>query len=151
MEYYEQMTGEFPSTTILFPNRERDSMRVQRALHIAEFGNPNTRFTSLSGHHIATGYLRVVYGDHGPYVEFHVNNMVRGIWIWRKKGPRAWYDEARLRAAPRELMLYYQKKSVSMLPNPPRGRWSVCNNRPEGYADYRVGRIYASPDQLLVG
>jgi hypothetical protein len=35
--------------------------------------------------------------------------------------------------------LYWQKKTVADRPNPATGKDSVCQNRPEGYADYRVG------------
>jgi hypothetical protein len=45
-------------------------------------------------------------------------------------------------------MLYVQKRTVSTLKNPPAGAHSVNNNKPEGYADYKVGMLYISPDNL---
>ena len=35
--------------------------------------------------------------------------------------------------------LYWQKKTVADKPNPAPGKDSTCQNRAEGYADYRVG------------
>ena len=35
-------------------------------------------------------------------------------------------------------------------PNPPSGPRSARNNRPEGYADYRVGRFYVACESVAV-
>ena len=47
--------------------------------------------------------------------------------------------------------LYKQRKTVSDLPNPPKGEKAVQANRAEGYADYRVGKYYANPDEVSIG
>lgn len=48
-------------------------------------------------------------------------------------------------------MVYHQRRSVADQPNPPPGTHAVHNNRPDGYADYRVGRCYiAFSDELAV-
>lgn len=47
-------------------------------------------------------------------------------------------------------MLYHQFKTVEHLPNPPESKYAVNNNRPEGYADYRVGRLYLDPDDIIL-
>ena len=46
--------------------------------------------------------------------------------------------------------LYKQKLSVKTQPNPPSGPLSCKNNRPEGYADYRPGKCYISPYEIIV-
>jgi len=57
-----------------------------------------------------------------------------------EKEPSFFYDEC---WTPDWLtMLYAQKRHVTNKPNPPKGTFSVQNNRPEGYANYLVGRFY---------
>ena len=46
--------------------------------------------------------------------------------------------------------LYSQRKTVSDQPNPPVGKYSVHHNRKEGYADYKIGYFYISPDDLTL-
>jgi hypothetical protein len=150
MGYYE-MTGEEFVSQVDSLNRERDRTRVVNTLGIAEEGNPETVFYSRKSRiQVAVGYLRVVYGDHGPYIEFDIDQITKGIWRHRKKGPNAWYDEAYLAEVDDPLMVYVQKKSVHMLPNPPAGKYSCRRNRVNGYADYRVQRLYVSPDDVSV-
>ena len=57
----------------------------------------------------------------------------------------AWYDEAYTESG---VLLYMQKRTVDGLPNPPKGKYSVNNNRSEGYADYRIGYMYIDPDKI---
>lgn len=145
---YELMCGEPFVSQIDSPNRQRDAARISQRLGLAEEGNPTTEFFTKAGTLIARGYLRIVYGDHGPYLEFLPNQMVREAWrLSVKKGPQAWYDECQPKDGS-NCKLYVQKRDVKMLRNPPRGRYSVNNNRLGGYADYRVGRLYISPDDI---
>lgn len=91
----------------------------------------------------ASGYERIVYGDHGPYFEFRPDQI-----FWEnfpkkvKKSKHAYYDEAY--SANRSIKLYLQKKKVEDRPNPPSGIWSTWNYRQGGYADYKPGMIYMS-------
>lgn len=41
------------------------------------------------------------------------------------------------------MKVYDQKRDVKKMKNPPEGGFR--GNRPEGYADYKVGMIYVSP------
>lgn len=78
--YYEQMTGEKFATTI--DCQERRLMMID-ALGLREEGRPNTLFWTPKKTLIAHGYLRVVYGDHGPYIEFLPEHMIRDAWkLW---------------------------------------------------------------------
>eukprot|EP00397_Hematodinium_sp_SG-2012_P055561 GEMP01067913.1.p1 GENE.GEMP01067913.1~~GEMP01067913.1.p1 ORF type:complete len:214 (+),score=25.78 GEMP01067913.1:84-725(+) len=143
-------------TTCIFPNRIRDMNRVRSTLGLEEFGNPETEFSYIGDRYsgealrFAKGYMRVVYGDHGPYIEF-VDDQI--IWSafphWRiKQHPQAYYDE--IFSKNKHLMLYAQRRAVSDKPNPPYGPWSHNNFRPEGYADYMPGRYYVACDVSVI-
>merc|ERR1719335_1918607 len=56
--------------------------------------------------------------------------------------PWSYFDEWSMKGKDQRWALYAQKRRVNDRPNPPYGRWSVSNNRPEGYADYRPGYFY---------
>tara|TARA_R110002096_G_scaffold102957_1_gene227179 strand:- start:148 stop:8907 length:8760 start_codon:yes stop_codon:yes gene_type:complete len=138
-------------TTIDSPNRKRDAARVRKEHpDLTEQGNKSTVFTDKNGEVLATGYDRVVYGDHGPYIEFSRDNMRMEAFPGRNK--RSFYDEGY--TSDKKVKLYIQKRDVStgqnLRKNPPAGKYSVSNNRPEGYADYKPGKFYISPDQVSV-
>ncbi|OLP86966.1 hypothetical protein AK812_SmicGene31866 [Symbiodinium microadriaticum] len=94
---------------------------------------------------IARGYRRIVFGDHGPYVEFEASQIV-----WENlpevilKPSHAYYDEYWAEGG--FVKLYKQKRSVQHKRNPPTG--GVRHDREGGYADYKVGMCYISPSQL---
>jgi len=133
-------------------NRVRDKERVESELKLAEQGDETTLFVDPKDPYmiIARGYRRILYGDHGPYVEF-AKHQVR--WeafpeTWRK-GSRSYYHEHF--TATREVKAYEQRKTVADKPNPPSGRWSARNNRIHtGYADYQPGVVYMACDALMV-
>lgn len=148
-------------TTAIYPNRIEDKELLDPAL--PEFGNETTKFFMMleDGLHselFAQGYERVVYGDHGPYIEFDhkhikqelvskfhnkidINNLptdskIYYYWLHPVNHP--------------ELKVYLQIKPVSNLPNAPNrsdGKRSKFN-RVEGYADYRRGFYYVDPKDL---
>jgi len=39
---------------------------------------------------------------------------------------------------------------VKNIPNPPKGKYSCNHNRVDGYADYKIGRFYISPYDLVI-
>ena len=116
---------------------------------------------------LATGYRRVLLGDHGPYLELDPE-AVRWENLRRvHAGDARFYDEWRVavggggdddavstpenapsrsaRADEDTAKLYHQIKPVTGQRNPPRDTaWAVANNRPEaeGYAAYVPGRVY---------
>lgn len=85
---------------------------------------------------IAVGYVRVVFGDRGPYVEFSTEQIVRAALVvpedqrWRltSNSPNFYYWEYRSRDS-RNVKVYHQRKPVD-------------------YADYKVGMWYISPFEL---
>lgn len=98
------------------------------------------RFFTHSGTWVATGYLRVVIGDRGPYLEFEERHLLLSafevpeaeayrLWHRGRENPEVFYVEHRSRDAAR-VMLYEQLKGVA-------------------YADYRVGLYYISPADLV--
>lgn len=139
--------GAVPSTADSW-NRLRDKERVEGELGLAESGGPNELFdASEPSRLIARGYRRVVFGDHGPYLEFEPSQVV-----WENlpevilKPSHAYYDE--YYSYKGFVRLYKQKRSVGHKRNPPAG--GVRQNRLGGYADYKVGMCYISPDCLTV-
>jgi len=96
--------------------------------------------------------LKVLYGDDGPYVEMEesmleMKNLKRDEQRAERGGEfyDTWETEGR------EVKVYEQRKTVGKQHNPPRaGRshWAEDNNRAGGYADYKVGLFYVSPDEV---
>ena len=122
--------------------------RVEAELGLRESGGTEQLFDASEPQRlIAEGYQRVVFGDHGPYVECDPSQVV---WenlpeVLLKPG-HAYYDEYYTKKG--FLRLYMQKRSVEHKQNPPRG--GVRHDREGGYADYKVGMCYISPDNLTV-
>lgn len=84
---------------------------------------------------IANGFNRLVIGERGPYVEFlpsqiiWENAFVPSDEIWRLLHAECYYIEFRSKCKS-HVKIYFQKKQVT-------------------YADYKIGLIYISPDDLV--
>jgi hypothetical protein len=106
---------------------------ADRLLINAEHG-ADLNFFSMSGTHLARGYLRVVIGKRGPYVEFSRDQIdwdafsVPQYAKYRLTNNVVFYDE--YRSVMDDVKLYLQKHPVA-------------------YADYKVGLCYISPFDLL--
>ena len=146
--YYTQVTRETFSTTAVYPNRQEEKEIIERETDLVEDGSPDMLFFSLRDTLVATGYIRVVYGDHGAYLEFVRAQIEWEAWERERRGI-GYYDKWYTADGSR-LMLYDQRKTVECLPNPPAGPRSFRGNRKEGYADYRVGRYYLSPYEVTL-
>lgn len=99
----------------------------QARLSVPLAGDSTTRFLTRSGELLATGYVRVVIGDRGPYVEFaaeHLNLLA----LHESPVPHLYYVE--LRSVVDDVKVYAQLLGV-------------------GYADYVPGMFYASPFELF--
>lgn len=130
-------------------NRKRDRRKVEAKLKLSEVGDDETVFSDgRSGERVAQGYVRVVYGDHGAYIECRPDQVV-----WEVFEPRnltaEYYDLYRSVPSGR-VHLYLQKHGVQNQPNPPQGRDSCKHHRSEGYADYQPGFVYISVKQVDV-
>ena len=134
-------------TTASYPNRILDKERLEAATGIREGGDEVTQFLTPRGAVFAVGFARVVYGDHGPYLEFERRHILLPL-VRRFPGPvpaKAFYDW--LQPANGEpVKVYDQKRDVKYLKNPPAGGFR--GDRKEGYADYRVGLLYVAPGDL---
>jgi len=130
------------------PNRIEDKEWVESTYSLSEFGDPDYKFYTLYGTLIAIGYRRIVYGDHGPYIELIPENLIENAWKGViDKGQHAWYNE-RYPKDGSNCKLYIQKYTVKTIPNPPKGKRSCNNNRADGYADYLVDKLYISPEDI---
>lgn len=140
------------SSTAFLPNRESDKRRVEETLGLSEFGDNSTQFyAARSGLvPVGVGYDRIVYGDHGPYVELSTHHI-----CWQtfpnfvEKPACSFFDECW--TADGHTMLYAQKRPVTNKPNPPAGDWAVQNNRREGYANYLIGKFYLACEADVIG
>src|ERR1035441_5172486 len=104
-------------------------------LRIPVDGDPAMRLFTRSGTLVADGYLRVVVGGSGPYIEFQTvwqsHMRVPAEELYRFNDPHVYYAEYRSHDKS-DVKIYWQKKTVD-------------------YADYRVGRYYISPFDLVDG
>ena len=94
-----QKRGRMPSnfkSTVDSWNRKRDFERIDERIGSTEWGNSNTIFVDPAqpGTVIAWGYNRLLFGDHGPYVECSHSQV---MWISfprvKRKSRMAYYDE----------------------------------------------------------
>lgn len=98
-------------------------------------GNSQTIFKDKFGTIIAQGYIRIVIGDRGPYVEFAPIQLHGEIIYlpqdqqWRVTSKNAYYIEYRTLNS--NIKIYYQLKLVD-------------------YADYLIKMCYISPFELYV-
>ncbi len=130
-------------TTAIYENRIRDRKELFSEIPLNEEGDKDTLFFTNSDVLLCSGYERIVFGDHGPYIEFSVYNVNVDSWFAQRIGI-GYYDKY----YPRDnsgILMYLQRRTVSNLPNPPKGKRSFRGNRKEGYADYVVGMYYISP------
>jgi hypothetical protein len=141
MTYYEELTKEVFRTTAIYPNRIKDKAELESLSDLKEDGRPDIEFlTKDKKIPLAHGYIRIVYGDHSPYIELLKDQIYWKFWncvrldigyynIWNP------IDGS-------NVTLYDQRVLVTNLKNPPKGPRSFKGNRKEGYADYRVDRLY---------
>jgi hypothetical protein len=149
-------------TTAIYPNRIEDKQQLESQEHLAEDGHglEGIKFYTLNDELFAVGYVRVVYGDHGPYVEFTKDQIK--LPLISKFGNKIDFDN--LPKKPKyyyywlhpkgnsTVKVYLQLKTVADKPNAPKrkdGKKSSFN-RKEGYADYRVGYYYVDPYELTI-
>jgi hypothetical protein len=164
----EALRGVVAMTTAIYSNRVRDKEVLERFMSLPEDGSEDIELWIPSGPMFSKGYERIVYGDHGPYIEYQRKHILLGLFS--KKGIR---NEGRLYLPElpdpdkcqiyyislcpvdgdqifKYLKVYWQIRPVSDKPNAPRredGEPS-CFNRAEGYADYKRGMYYISPYAL---
>jgi len=130
-------------TTAIYENRIRDKKELFAEIPLTEEGDAQTLFLTNKDNLLCTGYERIVFGDHGPYIEFSIYQVNFDNWFSERIGV-GYYDKFYPRDETRILM-YAQRRTVEKLPNPPKGKRSFFGKRMEGYADYKVGMFYICP------
>ena len=130
-------------TTAIYENRIQNRKELFAEIPLKEEGDAETIFLTSKDNLLCTGYERIVFGDHGPYIEFSVYQINIDNWFSERIGI-GYYDKFYPRDGNRILM-YGQRQTVENLPNPPKGPRSFYGKRIEGYADYKVGMFYISP------
>lgn len=134
-------------TTAIYPNRVAQKYMVEHKFGLNEFGDNDIKFYSWKNkYHIATGYIRIVYGDHGPYVEFN-KGQIRWDEFEAIREDIGYYD---IWKSYDKVKIYVQRYTVHKIPNPPKGKYSFNNNCQEGYADYKIGMVYISIDHIAL-
>lgn len=139
------------NTTAIYPNRVKDKNLVETMRGIREAGDESTVFLTPRDNPFAKGYCRVVYGDHGPYVEFdrrHITMAIAPRFPRRGPLPPHCYYEWMDPSDGSRMIVYFQTRDVKNLPNPPAGGFRGF--RKEGYADYIPGKIYVSAFELTI-
>lgn len=100
-----------------------------------DYGNDELEFYSSCGTLLAIGYVRVVIGKRGPYVEFDRHHIRWNVFSippseeYRLANKVVFYDEYRS-IDNSFVKLYFQKRLVT-------------------YADYKIGLCYISPLDLF--
>ena len=92
-------------------------------------GSDNITFWTKSGLEVAKGYVRVVVGQRGPYIEFERRHIIDDSFRRIIDDTHRYYVEYRSKCAS-NVKLYYQLLPVS-------------------YADYRVRMFYISPFDIV--
>ena len=137
-----------PPSSALTPFRSYWKTVVEAFTFLTEFPSENdlTLFSSSDGVLFARGYNRILYGGHGPYVEFSKRHICFGALtkLDRSSSPNRFYDL--FFSADRSVKLYGQLKPVSKQKLArPNHEMPVVDPQPfrGGYADYKTSMYYA--------
>ena len=111
-------------------------------------------FKTSDGHTFAKGYNRILYGGHGPYIEFSKTNVVLRSLIKKDRSlaKKRYYDL--LYSNDESVKLYYQLKEVKgQKLAKPDSEMPVTDPTPvrDGYASYVIGMFYLSATRVLSG
>ena len=114
-------------TTAVSPliNRISQKCFVEKHLKLPEWGNSETLFLDRTTDKIiGEGYQRIVYGDHGPYLELRESDL---YWTelhhnkWKTNHcPMRFYDEYYSKPNRQGIKVYFQIRPVSLQKNPAR-------------------------------
>lgn len=142
-------------STAIYKNRKEDKEILERFMSLPEEGSKDIELRIPSGPLFSCGYERIVYGDHGPYIEYTRNQILHDLIsrqglklvnlpdINKCKYYYFWLFPVNYQ----RIKVYWQIKPVSDKPNAPLradGKPS-CFGRVEGYADYKRGMYYVDP------
>ena len=126
---------------------------IEKEFELQEWGEQNVEIRARERQNseapllLARKIQGVVYGDGGPYIECNVED------VCAENLPniqnRSYFNL--LSTADGTVHAYSQKRDVKCRPNPPlEARYRDARNRKEGYANYKVGKVYFNPDEIFV-
>ena len=121
--------------------------KVEKELGLKEFGDDFVEFFTTKFTKIFVGYRRIVFGNHGPYVEFEPKHLVGNLVNkFSSNTPKDAYYEWKTVNDESDVKIYWQLKDVKNLKYAPKGGHSgKCE---EGYADYIPFHFYINPFEL---
>jgi hypothetical protein len=149
-------------TTAIYQNRIEDKEVLERFMKLPEEGSKDIELWIPSGPLFSRGYERVVYGDHGPYLEFRKHHILLDLLSKQGLNIIKLPDQNKCKIyyiglypvfnkkSFKNIKVYWQIKPVLDKPNAPRreDEKPSCFNRVEGYADYKRGMYYINPYKL---
>eukprot|EP00927_Polykrikos_kofoidii_P021212 TRINITY_DN20152_c0_g1_i1.p1 TRINITY_DN20152_c0_g1~~TRINITY_DN20152_c0_g1_i1.p1 ORF type:complete len:568 (-),score=88.16 TRINITY_DN20152_c0_g1_i1:189-1892(-) len=136
------------ASTADLENRLADRKEFEEKHGFKEFGENDVEILGPGGLLLARGYRACLYGDHGAYLELNKDNVHWPSFTSHVlKGPGRHYHAHYTDDG--SVDVYDQFNTVVDEPNPPPGKRATHNNRPEGYADYRSGRLYLCMDHVV--
>jgi len=153
---YSQIRIPLIQSTAIYPNRWNDRAKLDQIMNLEEFGSSDVKLFT-NGELFSEGYERIVFGDHGPYIEFTREQIKQELFSKFGNNINELPDENcqyyYLWLYPKNnqnLKVYWQIKPVTDLPNAPKRDDGKPHkfNRKEGYADYKRGYYYVNPYDL---
>ena len=89
----------------------------------------------------------MVYGDGGPYIECEYKDINPAVYVIEAE--RSYFNL--LTTRDKSVKAYSQKRDVKdKATPPPDAKYRDLRNRKEGYAQYKVGKVYFSPDEIYL-
>ncbi len=112
----------------------------EERLRIRLEGDNDTHFETSTGLHVATGDTRIVIGQRGPYIEFNPEQII----LANLHVPENEMDRLK---EPKRSYVYY----IEWCTNDEANVKVYEQHKTVNYADYKVGLLYISPFDLIVG
>ncbi|MGH3597688.1 MAG: hypothetical protein ACRDUT_17305, partial [Mycobacterium sp.] len=131
------------------PFRKKMKTLVENFFSINEHGTQEIEIRQRGREErvLARRVTGVVYGDGGPYIECEQDDLE--IDNFPISEHHFYFNQ--LFTSDRKVKVYIQKRTVSDRPNPPHSAtYRDPQNRPTGYADYKIGKAYFNPDEIVV-
>jgi len=122
---------------------------IEKEFGVQEWGEQMAEVRARNGQALllAKKIQGVVYGVAGPYIECNIEDICAENLP--NVGNRSYFNL--LSTADGTVHAYSQKRDVKDRPNPPlEARYRDARNRKEGYANYKVGKVYFNPDEIYV-
>jgi hypothetical protein len=145
--------NEKPRTRADTPFRAQMKKIIEENFGIQEFERKQVDVVSRKTREkISTAINGVVYGDGGPYIECERTDLIRDN-LHQKQigGPEGGFYFDLYTTKDNSVVVYDQKRDVKNARNPPaNAKYQDLRYRTDGYADYKPGKVYISPDEIFL-